>query len=317
MGRIKSILILPILMVPLVSLGAASSHAVSDAQLVEGAKLCTRYINRYERQFAIPTHLLSAIASTESGRYHKGLKISVPWPWTINVQGKGYYFDSKAEAIAAVKKYRAQGIKSIDVGCMQVNLYHHAKAFRSLDDAFDPKYNVAYAASFLRRLYLDARSWKTAAGHYHSKTNQRGTKYAGSVFDRWHNIIDKLRAAKIQTAQTQTAQTRMASVAKPAQIVRLPEQRGKQVASHQTPRMKVIEVSNKSASAKTAHATSKPKIRVINPNKPMTVAQVAPTTLTITRTAPATAVRSSSARVIQADHSAPLTRSGPNFIFTN
>src|SRR4029079_10379480 len=105
-------------------------------------------------------HLLSAIASTESGRYHEGLQIKVPWPWTINVGGKGYWFDSKEEAIAAVRKYQHRGIQSIDVGCMQVNLYHHPEGFASLDQAFEPEHNVAYAASFLRSLYQEDGTWK-------------------------------------------------------------------------------------------------------------------------------------------------------------
>ena len=40
----------------------------------------------------------------------------------------------------------------MDVGCMQVNLYHHAHAFSSLDNAFDPQSNVDYAARFLRSI---------------------------------------------------------------------------------------------------------------------------------------------------------------------
>ena len=113
------------------------AHAQVDP-MIEGAKMCTRHLTRYEREYGIPTHLLSAISSIESGRYHKGLQIRLPWPWAVNVEGKGYMFDSKEEAVAAVQKFRRQGAKSIDIGCMQVNLVHHANAFASLDKAFDP-----------------------------------------------------------------------------------------------------------------------------------------------------------------------------------
>ena len=162
--------------------GAAPAYATDD--LIEGAKLCTRQLPHFEREYGIPTHLLSAIASTESGRYHAGLGLKVPWPWTINVEGKGYFFPSKQEAMAAVHKYQARGIQSIDVGCMQVNLYHHPHAFSSLDQAFEPQSNVAYAASFLRGLYEDERSWKKAAADYHSKTPNLGSQYASIVYDR-------------------------------------------------------------------------------------------------------------------------------------
>lgn len=180
----------------LVSLTQTASAQAIDP-LIEGAKLCTRHLQHYEREYGIPAHLLSAIASTESGRYHSGLKIKLPWPWTINAEGKGYYFDTKTEAIAAAQKLRARGVQSFDVGCMQVNMYHHAQAFTSLTQAFEPENNVAYAASFLRDLYQDEGNWKKAAADYHSKTPNLGKEYVGLVYNSWFNIIDKLRSARL------------------------------------------------------------------------------------------------------------------------
>lgn len=182
----RLLLALPIILSPL----AANADA-----LIDGAKECTRFLPRYEREYGIPVHLLSAIASTESGRYHEGLKIALPWPWTINAEGKGHFFNSKQEAISAVRKLRAQGVKSIDVGCMQVNLLHHPQAFASLEDAFEPERNVAYSAYFLRTLYEETQSWKNAAAAYHSRTQARGAQYVSRVYDRWYNIIDRVRAA--------------------------------------------------------------------------------------------------------------------------
>jgi len=175
---------------------ALQSSPSTDA-MIEGAKLCTRHLPRYEREYAIPTHLLSAIASTESGRFHEGLGMKLPWPWSINANGKSYFFDSKEDAISAVRKLRARGVQSIDVGCMQVNLYHHPEAFASLNEAFEPQNNIAYAASFLRSLYDEGGSWKRAAGNYHSRTPSLGAEYVGQVYDSWYTIIDKLRAARL------------------------------------------------------------------------------------------------------------------------
>lgn len=189
----------------LMTVGVEQAQAQSGDALIEGTKLCTRHLPRYERQYGIPTHLLSAIASTESGRYHEGLGLRLPWPWTINAEGKGYYFDSKQEAVTAAKKLRSHGIKSMDVGCMQVNLMHHPNAFGSLDDAFEPQKNIAYAASFLRNLYEEDHSWKTAAAGYHSKTPALGREYAVQVYNSWYQIIDKLRAAKLVVPETSVA----------------------------------------------------------------------------------------------------------------
>ena len=68
-------------------------------------------------------------------------------------EGQGRYLSSKLEAINEVRELQARGIRNIDVGCMQVNLYHHPDAFFSLEQAFDPAANVTYAAQFLRSLY--------------------------------------------------------------------------------------------------------------------------------------------------------------------
>ncbi len=163
---------------------------------IEGAKLCTRNLARYERQYGIPMHLLSAISATESGRYHQGLKLSLPWPWTINVEGQGHYYDNKEEAIAAVRRYKMEGARSIDVGCMQVSLLHHPDAFANLEAAFDPENNVEYGARFLRGLYEESKSWKKASADYHSKTPARGNQYVSQVYTRWENIIGRLREAK-------------------------------------------------------------------------------------------------------------------------
>lgn len=179
-------------------ISSAASKAISGKDpLVEGAMQCTKYFPRYEREYAIPTHLLSAIASTESGRYHDGLKIRLPWPWTVMAGGVGKFYDTKEQAVAAVKGLKAKGVKNIDVGCMQVNLYHHGEAFANVEQAFEPEYNVNYAATFLRQLYNDDHSWKKAASDYHSKTPELGARYIGMVYDSWFTIIQKLRDARL------------------------------------------------------------------------------------------------------------------------
>ncbi len=321
------------LMVAAVSLPAA---AQTDT-LIEGAKLCTRQMPRYEREYGIPTHLLSAIASTESGRYHKGLKITVPWPWTINVEGKGYYFDSKQEAIAAVKRYRAKGARSIDVGCMQVNLLHHPEAFASLEQAFDPAVNVAYAASFLRNLYEEEKSWKTAASHYHSKTPSRGTAYAGNVYNHWYTIVSRLRDARLQTgseSETKLAaaaprpespqppapvklkpvaeQTAKSAQPKVIQVAStLPEQRGRQLQPHQAPRMNSITVTRQEDKRENGIIVMRPSIKVVDqPTTNSGVITLAQVTAETTQTTPTSRIEPQNA---QAAH----RPSGPRFVFDN
>jgi hypothetical protein len=168
------------------------SSAASADRMLKGAQACTRHLPKAERYHNIPTHWLAAIASTESGRYHKRLGMMLPWPWTINVNGKGYYFDTKGEAINKIEEYRAKGITNIDVGCMQVNMRYHGHAFANIQQALEPRYNVAYAARFLRSNFDEFRSWKEATAAYHSRTPSRGKRYFNTVFRKWEKVTDKL-----------------------------------------------------------------------------------------------------------------------------
>lgn len=162
---------------------------VTDGQAIEASLLspqsCAIHIRSYEKKHAIPKGLLHAISKAESGRTDDTGHI-VPWPWTINAQGKGYFFPTKQEAIAAVQAMQAKGIESIDVGCMQINLYYHPHAFKTLEDAFEPSKNVAYGAHFLNSLQKDHRSWYRAVAHYHSANPDLHIPYQKTVMNIWN-----------------------------------------------------------------------------------------------------------------------------------
>ncbi len=138
-----------------------------------------------EHATGVPDRLLDAIAVVESGRRDPVSGGVYPWPWTINVEGVGHIYETKAEAIAAVQAFQAHGARSIDVGCMQVNLMYHPGAFASLDQAFDPAANAAYGAHFLQQLYAQTNAWPRAAAAYHSATPEIGAEYARKVLAAW------------------------------------------------------------------------------------------------------------------------------------
>ena len=68
---------------------------------------------------------------------------------------------------------------------MQVNLRYRGRAFDSLEEAFDPAHNVAYAALLLKSLYRDAHSWSTAIARYHSWTPKLARRYYNKVKNAW------------------------------------------------------------------------------------------------------------------------------------
>jgi len=133
---------------------------------------------------SLPATLLPSIARVESGRLDPATGRVRAWPWTINVDGIGYFFDTKEDVVATVQQLQARGKQSIDVGCMQVNLMHHPTAFTDLDDAFDPAANARYAVQFLLTLYQMTKDWPLATAYYHSSTPEFGEEYQRLVFGR-------------------------------------------------------------------------------------------------------------------------------------
>jgi hypothetical protein len=129
----------------------------------------------------MPAGLLGAIGRVESGRRDRATGAVAPWPWSVNAEGQDYVFETREEAIAWVAAARARGMRSIDVGCMQVNLMYHPDAFANLEEAFAPEANVRYAASFLHRLRQETGDWTAAAGRYHSATTELAQPYIRQV----------------------------------------------------------------------------------------------------------------------------------------
>jgi len=146
------------------------------------SQACRQAVAAAERAHGIPTHLLAAIARVESGRRDQSSGTFNPWPWTINVDGQGIFYDTKLQAVAAATTMRAGVTKSIDVGCMQISLVHHPDAFATMEQAFDPFLNADYGARFLVQLFEKTGSWPKAVEYYHSATPDLGHDYGVKVY---------------------------------------------------------------------------------------------------------------------------------------
>jgi hypothetical protein len=142
---------------------------------------CRGAIAATEPGSGLPPGLLGAIALVESGQRNPRTGAPEPWPWSYNAAGEGHAPPTKAAAVAEVSALLARGVRSIDVGCMQVNLLHHPRAFTNLEEAFDPAANLRYAAGFLRDLRGRTGDWGQAIAHYHSGEAERGAAYSRRV----------------------------------------------------------------------------------------------------------------------------------------
>jgi hypothetical protein len=156
--------------------------ALAPGALAEEAPwtACARAIAAAERGAGIPTGLLLAIARVESGRPAPQGGVA-PWPWAMNAAGTPIYAETRTAALAELAALRARGVRSVDVGCMQVNLLHHPAAFADDAAAFDPVANVAYAVRFLRELHGRTGNWAEAIAQYHSQEPGRGLSYHARV----------------------------------------------------------------------------------------------------------------------------------------
>lgn len=303
-------------------LTAGAAHAAASEPVLDVARLCSQNFARVERELGIPKQLVQAISMSESGRWSDEAKAVVPWPWTINAAGQGYYFDTMHEAVTFARRLQLKGVESMDVGCMQVNLKHHPDAFTSLTDAFNPTSNVAYGAKFLRSNYDDLGTWPQAIAAYHSRTSMKGRQYYGLVRKNWQRALggpveyasasDITFNGKLRDYGGLSARNRMFSISVKDGEKTLSYGDGKGLnAERASSRMKIIQV------GKVSSRKSGPEVLVVRP----AVAEVA-------KASPASAMEETpfvsggkaETLVASNSHGALVKRvssrqKGPNFIF--
>ena len=142
--------------------------------------VCLSEARRAEDQHGIPKGLLQSITRVEAGRKTVTGEY-MPWPWTLNDQGKGLFFDTKQGAINYLHEAVSAGDHSVDAGCMQVNTKWHMDGFFELADMLDPVQNADYAAGFLLDLHAAHQSWDSAVKHYHSSDPAKHLQYHARV----------------------------------------------------------------------------------------------------------------------------------------
>ena len=139
---------------------AARAAAAEHAPLFEAAA----------QEVDVPPELTQAIARVESGGT----------PYALNIEGRGYFFESKAEAVAAAEQAQSLG-QSFDSGIMQVNSWWLKRYGIPLEAIFDPAANILLGSWILKQeLDRHGDTWKAVA-RYHSPNSDRGQRYARLV----------------------------------------------------------------------------------------------------------------------------------------
>lgn len=129
----------------------------------------------------VPIEIIEAVCTHESQSFYQGKR--QPWPWTLNIGGRGLWFTTQHSAVAYAKLELIAGTEpvKIDVGMCQINWYWHGQQFASISALMDPRENIKYAAKQLKH-FKQGQSWEYAIGAYHAPSNQaRAKEYASAV----------------------------------------------------------------------------------------------------------------------------------------
>jgi hypothetical protein len=178
----------------------AARPAAKRVFMARQSALCLSATTEAEQRYHLPHGLLAAISRVETGRPMPVTGDRQPWPWSVNADGETLFFDTRAEAVAETQFRLDQartghGPHFVDIGCMQVDISIHRKAFATLTDAFNPTTNATYAAQLLSSLHHKKANWTAASQNYHSATPSLGVPYGASVAHTHATQRDTLASA--------------------------------------------------------------------------------------------------------------------------
>lgn len=140
------------------AIGAMSTSNASFAS----ENVCEGEMIRAAHESSVPVAVLYAVALTETGQ--RGNLNA----YAMNIEGRPKFNSDLSEALSTFEIARRRGAKLIDVGCMQINHHFHGSKFSSVEEMFDPRRNVDYAAQFLKTLRAAEGSWTAAVARYHA-----------------------------------------------------------------------------------------------------------------------------------------------------
>jgi hypothetical protein len=150
------------------------------------------------RQTGVPLSILRAVALAETGHTETDSQAFSSWPWAVQSQNRGNWFDTKETAISYVQTLLGAGTRNVDIGCFQLNFHWHGANFNSLEEMINPTNNALYAAQYLDHLFQQTNDWRTAVGRYHSKDSARANAYV--------QRLEKIYATHLASASNGTSQ---------------------------------------------------------------------------------------------------------------
>jgi hypothetical protein len=200
-GLLRSALVLGVVFLPIPAVSSVSTAVPASGS---APALCRDAARAAAARHGIPVEMMQAITLVETRRKIGG--ITGPWPWTLNIDGKGYWYDTRSEALGHARREIAGGRLSVDLGCFQLNYRWHGGNFAALDEMLDPALAADYAARFLGELFAETGDWMRAAGHYHSRTPIHAQRYRGMIGRALAGLDGTQDAASAQSGPPVAAQ---------------------------------------------------------------------------------------------------------------
>ncbi len=135
----------------------------------------------------IPPKVFFSMALQESGTLIQGRL--VPWPWTLNIRGKGYRYRSEAAACTALK-HAVRAHLSVDIGLLQIHWQSHKGRFRegfSPCVLLRPPINLKLAAQIFKEQLSRAEGdvWKAVGWYHHPSKESYAARYRQFVMKHY------------------------------------------------------------------------------------------------------------------------------------
>ena len=181
------------------TLGVAAICLFAGQEAAAGVPDCKAIARAAEERHGLPDGILQSISTVEASRIQSDGSYRA-WPWTLNDNGKGLFFDDPEQVLDYLDTHMTNPDTSIDIGCMQINTKWHGASFETLDEMLDPASNIAYAAGFLTDLYYAHGSWNDALRPYHSSDQRKNDPYLNRVLAIWTKRHPNAQDAEIQAA---------------------------------------------------------------------------------------------------------------------
>ncbi|GMA77024.1 hypothetical protein GCM10025880_34410 [Methylorubrum aminovorans] len=142
--------------------GAMSGDARGRSKrppMAGASRVCERQMAQAAAKHGVPLGMLYAVGLTESGN-RGSLQ-----PYAMNIGGKAYFGATAADVVQRLTQAQQEGVRLVDLGCMQINHHYHRAKFASLEAMIDPAQNVEYATRFLKELKEreEAGRWRSPA----------------------------------------------------------------------------------------------------------------------------------------------------------